>query len=89
MKKDKAEKAQVEKTFEELKRLKSICEDPSTAHKESMAGITRNQAMQEGMKFKLKWLNEHKKLPLPPHQAHGTLFVKKKSIKDGYNPKTK
>jgi hypothetical protein len=89
MKKDQADKAQVEKAVVELKRLKSICEDPATARKESMAGVTRKEAMQEGMRYKLKWLNEYKKLPLPPHQAHGTLFVKNKRVKDGYNPKTK
>ena len=44
--------------------------------------------MEKGIRTKLRWLNENKKLPLAPHQANGTLFVKNKQVKEGYNPKT-
>jgi len=44
--------------------------------------------MTKGVRSKLKWLHDNNKLPLPEHQRHGTLFVKYKKVKEGYNPKT-
>mmetsp|Transcript_38613 Transcript_38613/g.75967 ORF Transcript_38613/g.75967 Transcript_38613/m.75967 type:complete len:376 (+) Transcript_38613:67-1194(+) len=37
-------------------------------------------------KQKLLWLDQHGHLPLPPHQAYGTLMAKVKRLKEGFNP---
>jgi hypothetical protein len=37
-------------------------------------------------KGKLQWLAEQGRLPLPAHQACGTLFFRVKRLKAGFNP---
>lgn len=41
-----------------------------------------------GKREKVEWLWKQGRLPLPCHQAYGTLLVKVKRMKPGYNPKT-
>merc|ERR1712039_279237 len=38
-------------------------------------------------KSKVEWLWQQGKLPLPKHQAYGTVLVKVRRIMEGYNPK--
>merc|ERR1712048_1361204 len=40
-----------------------------------------------GRQEKVSWLWEKGMLPLPRHQAYGTVLVRVKRIKEGYNPK--
>merc|ERR1712099_212304 len=42
----------------------------------------------KGKREKIEWLWKEGKLPLPRHQAYGTLLVKVKRQVAGYNPKT-
>jgi len=37
---------------------------------------------------KLRWLHENGRLPLSPHQAHGSYFVRVRRVIEGFNPKT-
>merc|ERR1712217_497098 len=41
-----------------------------------------------GTREKLEWLMEASKLPLPRHQAYGTVLVRSKRLVKGFNPKT-
>merc|ERR1712217_75433 len=41
-----------------------------------------------GTREKLEWLMEASKLPLPRHQAYGTVLVRSKRPVKGFNPKT-
>lgn len=45
------------------------------------------QIQSKGKVEKLQWLCEHGRLPLPRHQAYGTVFVRVKRIVEGHNPK--
>merc|ERR1719163_1619489 len=40
-----------------------------------------------GVQEKVKWLWKMGRLPLPRHQAYGTVLVRAKRIKEGRNPK--
>jgi tRNA(His) 5'-end guanylyltransferase len=42
-----------------------------------------------GKREKLEWLWKAGKLPLPRHQAYGTVLVRGKRVVEGFNPKTK
>lgn len=44
--------------------------------------------MRAGTSDKLKWLAENGLLPLQPHQAYGSYFVKVRRLHEGFNPKT-
>lgn len=46
----------------------------------------RKAMMTQGMREKLRWLNNKGKLPLPKHQAFGTYFTRSKRVKEGFNP---
>merc|ERR1711933_301880 len=41
-----------------------------------------------GTREKLEWLMKASKLPLPRHQAYGTVLVRSKRLVKGFNPKT-
>jgi len=43
--------------------------------------------MSQGTLGKIKWLWEQGKLPLPRHQAYGTILTRVKRLVKGYNPK--
>jgi tRNA(His) 5'-end guanylyltransferase len=45
------------------------------------------QIMGKGREEKVAWLHEQGLLPLPRHQAYGTVLVRVKRIVEGYNPK--
>lgn len=45
------------------------------------------QIQERGKLEKVAWLNEQGLLPLPTHQAYGTVYVRVKRVVDGYNPK--
>lgn len=47
----------------------------------------RKEAMKLGRKEKTAWLWKNGFLPLPRHQAYGSVFVKVKRAVDGHNPK--
>ena len=46
------------------------------------------EVMKLGSCAKLQFLKVHNQLPLPDHQAYGTLFERQKVKKSGFNPKT-
>jgi len=46
------------------------------------------QVQSLGKREKIEWLWKQGLLPLPRHQAYGSMFVKVKRLCDGYNPKT-
>eukprot|EP00449_Zooxanthella_nutricula_P015585 CAMPEP_0198545932 /NCGR_PEP_ID=MMETSP1462-20131121/65758_1 /TAXON_ID=1333877 /ORGANISM="Brandtodinium nutriculum, Strain RCC3387" /LENGTH=300 /DNA_ID=CAMNT_0044276349 /DNA_START=200 /DNA_END=1102 /DNA_ORIENTATION=- len=48
----------------------------------------KKQAMGLGKREKVAWLLDRGLLPLPRHQAYGSLFAKRKREVDGFNPKT-
>merc|ERR1712046_494420 len=48
----------------------------------------RRQAMSLGKREKVEWLGTRGLLPLPRHQAYGSLLVKRKREVEGFNPKT-
>ena len=51
-------------------------------------GITRKQAVRLNTHQKLQWLDRRNRLPLPPHQAHGTFLTKVRRVKVGVDPRT-
>ena len=46
------------------------------------------QLQGKGKLDKIRWLHAEDKLPLPRHQAYGTILVKVKRHRAGLNPKT-
>merc|ERR1712032_468941 len=48
----------------------------------------KRHAMGLGKREKVAWLFDRGLLPLPRHQAYGSLFAKRKREVDGFNPKT-
>jgi len=47
---------------------------------------TRKEAMGLGKREKIEWLGAQGLLPLPRHQAYGSIFVKTRRVAEGYNP---
>mmetsp|Transcript_20351 Transcript_20351/g.47273 ORF Transcript_20351/g.47273 Transcript_20351/m.47273 type:complete len:115 (+) Transcript_20351:962-1306(+) len=50
--------------------------------------VSKKEAMRQGTSAKLRWLHHHGALPIPEHQANGSLFVKVKRQGEGFNPRT-
>lgn len=48
----------------------------------------RNGVQKKGRRDKVEWLWERKLLPLPRHQAYGTVLARAKRVVEGHNPKT-
>eukprot|EP00300_Choanocystis_sp_HF-7_P003997 c13046_g1_i3.p1 GENE.c13046_g1_i3~~c13046_g1_i3.p1 ORF type:complete len:191 (-),score=58.37 c13046_g1_i3:8-580(-) len=44
--------------------------------------------VKEHTNAKLEWLQANHQLPLPPHQANGSFFVKVKRVREGTDPRT-
>lgn len=49
---------------------------------------SRNEVQRKGRRDKVEWLWRQGLLPLPRHQAYGTVLARAKRVVDGHNPKT-
>lgn len=53
------------------------------------SGIAGAKKVNKGnTKERLVWLKQQGRLPLPPHQACGTMLVKVKRLREGFNPRS-